>query len=162
MASENPPKQAIDILTKEQGGELKAHGAASLLLSRNKLPIFLSKVPQVNTEPSVIPPQLPQLGHQGGLDLSHLDSTVQFFCVKGLATTTHRSYQSGLNRFCRFCIEHNVDHFPVSESLLCYFVASLGRQRLAPSTIKTYLGGIRHAQIVRGYPAPGESSSLLR
>ena len=57
-------------------------------------------------------------------------------------------------------MEHNVDPFPVSESLLCYFVASLGQQRLAPSTIKTYLAGIRHAQIVRGYPAPRESSSL--
>ena len=30
VASANPPKQAIDILTKEQGGELKPHGAASL------------------------------------------------------------------------------------------------------------------------------------
>ena len=59
-------------------------------------------------------------------------------------------------------MEHNVDPFPVSESLLCYFVASLGQQRLAPSTIKTYLAGIRHAQIVRGYPAPRESSSLPR
>ena len=59
-------------------------------------------------------------------------------------------------------MEHNVDPFPVSESLLCYFVASLGRQGLAPSTIKTYLAGIRHAQIVRGYPAPRESSSLPR
>ena len=59
-------------------------------------------------------------------------------------------------------MEHNVDPFPVSECLLCYFVASLGRQGLAPSTIKTYLAGIRHAQIVRGYPAPRESSSLPR
>ena len=31
------------------------------LLSCNKLPIFLSKVPQANAEPIVIPPQLPQL-----------------------------------------------------------------------------------------------------
>ena len=30
VTSENPPKQAIDILTKEQGGELEAHEAASL------------------------------------------------------------------------------------------------------------------------------------
>ena len=32
VASEHPPKQAIDILTKGQGGELKAHGAASLFM----------------------------------------------------------------------------------------------------------------------------------
>ena len=30
VTSENPPKQAIDVLTKEQGGELEAHEAASL------------------------------------------------------------------------------------------------------------------------------------
>lgn len=60
------------------------------------------------------------------------------------------------------CATYNVEPFPVSESLLCYFVASLGQQGLAPSTIKTYLAGIRHAQILRGYPAPRESSSLPR
>ena len=31
------------------------------LLSRNKLPLFLSKVTQANAEPTAIPPQLPQL-----------------------------------------------------------------------------------------------------
>jgi len=30
VTSENPPKQAIDVLTKEQGGELEAHEAPSL------------------------------------------------------------------------------------------------------------------------------------
>ena len=44
--------------------------------------------------------------------------------------------------------------FPVSESLLCYFVASLARQGLAPATIKTYLAGVRHAQIMRGFEEP--------
>ena len=37
VASEHPPKQAIDILTKEQGGELKAHGAASLPRDRRQV-----------------------------------------------------------------------------------------------------------------------------
>ena len=37
VASENPPKQAIDILTKEQGGELEAHGAANLPKDTNPL-----------------------------------------------------------------------------------------------------------------------------
>ena len=34
------------------------------------------------------------------LDLSQLDAIVQFFCLKRLATSTHRTYQSALNRFC--------------------------------------------------------------
>ena len=42
--------------------------------------------------------------------------------------------------------------FPTSESVLCYFVVSLGRQGLAPGTIRTYLAAVRHEQIVRGLP----------
>ena len=52
--------------------------------------------------------------------------------------------------------------FPVSKSLLCYFVASLARQGLAPATIKTYLAGVRHAQIMRGFEEPRQHSTLPR
>ena len=52
--------------------------------------------------------------------------------------------------------------FPVSESLLCCFVTALARQGLAPSTIRTYLASVRHAQIVRGLPEPREHSGLPR
>ena len=54
------------------------------------------------------------------------------------------------------------DPFPVSESLLCYFVASLARQGLAPTTIRTYLPAVRHAQIMRGFPEPRQFPSLPR
>ena len=46
--------------------------------------------------------------------------------------------------------------------LLCSFVASLAQQGLAPTTIRTYLAAIRHAQIVRGFPEPRQHSSLPR
>ena len=52
--------------------------------------------------------------------------------------------------------------FPVTESLLCYFVATLANQGLAPSTIKTYLATVRHAQITRCLPEPRHDSSLPR
>ena len=42
--------------------------------------------------------------------------------------------------------------FPASESVLCYFVVSLGKQGLAPGTIRTYLAAVRHELIVRGFP----------
>ena len=45
---------------------------------------------------------------------------------------------------------------------MCYYVAYLAEQRLAPSSIKTYLAAIRHAQVVRGFPEPRQSSSLPR
>ena len=53
-------------------------------------------------------------------------------------------------------------HFQCQNHLLCYFVAALARQGLAPSTIRTYLPSVRHAQIVRGLPEPREHSGLPR
>ena len=47
------------------------------------------------------------------------------------------------------------DVFPVSEQLLCYFVAALAEQGLAPATI----AAVRHAQVVRGLPEPRASPS---
>lgn len=62
-----------------------------------------------------------------------------------------------------FCFAFGVPApFPVSETLLCYFVTSLAQQGCAPSTIKTYLAAVRHAQIMREHPEPRETSSLPR
>ena len=52
------------------------------------------------------------------------------------------------------------DLFPVSEMLLCYFVASLMQESIAPATILTDLADVQHAKIMRGHPEPHESSSL--
>ena len=95
-----------------------------------------------------------------GLDLSQLDGTVQFFCAKGIAPSTHHTYQSALRKFSNFCSQYNiVSPFPVSEAISCYYAAS---QKLSPQTIKTYLAGIRHMQITLGLPEPKEFSSLPR
>ena len=40
---------------------------------------------------------------------------------------------------------------PTTEATLCYFVACLGQQCLAHSTIRTYLSGIRQFKIAHGY-----------
>ena len=62
-----------------------------------------------------------------------------------------------------FCFKYHVlSPFPVSESMLCYFVVSLAREGLAPSTIKTYLAAVRHAHIERGYPDLRDGTSLPR
>ena len=57
---------------------------------------------------------------------------------------------------------YGVNPFPVSESLLCYFVASLARQGLTPAMIRTYLAGVRHAQIMRGFEEPRQHLTLSR
>jgi len=53
-----------------------------------------------------------------------------------------------------FCKAINEQPFPVREQLLCRFVASLGQQKLKHRTIKTYLSGIRFAQIHLGMGNP--------
>ncbi len=68
----------------------------------------------------------------------------------------------GLKRFLSFCHDHRPTPFPVSDHLLCYFVAFLAQQDLAPGTIKVYLAGVRHAQIMRGYPERRQNSTLPR
>ena len=85
---------------------------------------------------------------------------VQFYCGKGLAESTQKTYRVALNRYSQFCTMYGVNPFPVSESPLCYFVASLARQGLTPATIRTYLAGVRHAQIMRGFEEPRQHSTL--
>jgi len=91
----------------------------------------------------------------------HLDVAVQLFCSKGLADSTHKTYQSALKKFNIFCSIYGIlIPFPVSEAILCYFVTYLARQNLSPQTIKTHLEGVRNTQIILGLPEPRAFSPL--
>ena len=66
-------------------------------------------------------------------------------------------------RFSAFCGKYGITRpFPVDELSLCHFVAAMAKDGLAPATVKTYLAGIRHVQIMRGLPEPSQSGSLPR
>ena len=128
-------------------------------LSRNRLSAFLSKARCPDPLPTALPQELPELL----LDLTGWTSPrwTRRYCNHGIADSTRRTYQSGLNRYLSFCYVFGVAApFPVSEALLCYFVTSLAREGVAPSTVRTYLAVVRHAQVVRGHPGPRELSSL--
>ena len=102
-------------------------------------------------------------GPQPRLDVSVLDPAVLHYCEKGLADSTHKTYNAVIKRFLSFCQLFNIQsRFPVSESTLRYFVEALAKQGLAPGTVKTYLAAVRHAQIMRGLPEPRQGSSLPR
>ena len=97
------------------------------------------------------------------LKIAKLDLAVQYFCEKGLADSTHKVYQSAIHTFTSFCSLYSITiPFPVSEAILCYYVMYLAGQHLSPQTIKTYLAGIRHTQILLGLSEPREFSSLSR
>ena len=80
---------------------------------------------------------------------------------QGLAQSTQSTYKAALRRFHRFCVQFNVvTPFPVTEQLLCCFIAHLADQGLAPQTTKGYLSAVRSMQISLGLPDPRERSSL--
>ena len=65
----------------------------------------------------------------------------------GLAPSTHKSYNSAKRRFLCFCNQAQLNPLPISETLLCRYVAHLAEEGLTPRTIKAYLSAIRHLQV---------------
>ena len=63
-------------------------------------------------------------------------------------------YASAQNKYLCFC--HSIDYapLPLSEHLLCLFIASLQKEGLRYSTMKTYLSGLRHFSISSGKGDP--------
>ena len=61
-----------------------------------------------------------------------------------------------------FCVQAHLNPLPVSESLLCRYVAYLAEEGLAPKTIKLYLSAIRHLQVSMNLSDPkiGEMARL--
>ena len=84
-----------------------------------------------------------------------LEDSVRRLFNKGLAASTQKAYGSAVNRYLAFCKLFNISKpFPLSEQVLCYFVSHLSAQGLRHQTIKSYVSGIRHAQIALGLPDP--------
>ena len=79
---------------------------------------------------------------------------MEHYFRSGLAPSTHKSYDSAKRRFLCFCTQAGLDPLPVSENLLCRYVAYLAEQGLAPKTIKLYLSAIRHLQVSMSLPDP--------
>ena len=73
------------------------------------------------------------------LALPDLESTVSGYLAQSLAPSTFRTYQSGQRRFLRFCTDAGLQPLPLTENLLCLFVAHLASQGVVPQTIKAYL-----------------------
>ena len=101
----------------------------------------------------------PSEGHapqqQTRLELANLDPVVQGYFEAGLAPSTRRTYQSGINRFITFCSTYRIPTpLPVSQSTLCYFILALAKEGLAYSTIKCYLSAVRHLHILHNLPEP--------
>ena len=102
-------------------------------------------IPTAGNTPAAASPPMPRLA------LTSLENNVSRYIAQALAPTTFRAYQSGQRRFLRFCTEAGLQPLPLSENLLCLFVAHLASEGLVPQTIKSYLLAVRHFHIVAGH-----------
>ena len=74
------------------------------------------------------------------LDFGELDRCAAFFFANGLAAFSQKTYKSVENHYVGFCQCYSiVPLLPVSESVLCKFVAYLADQGLKYRTIKTFI-----------------------
>ena len=59
-----------------------------------------------------------------------------------------------MNRYISFCTSYSLQAFPLSESVLCHFVALLVCECMSYSTIRLYLSAARYHQILESGPDP--------
>ena len=76
----------------------------------------------------------------------------------GLAPSTQRAYKAGKKRYLQFCGRVAISLLPVSETMLCRFLAFLRLEGLCHQTAKSYLSAVRHLQISQGLGDPTISS----
>ena len=128
-------------------------------LSRNQQRLFFTMHKTAHSEPSCIDSSILQWlinPQQLRLDVTSLDSTVQFFVQR--AQTLHKKHTS-LNYINLLPFVLHTQLQP-PEDILCYFASYLAVQGLSPQTIKVYLAGIHHMQISIDLPDPKEFSSM--
>ena len=91
-----------------------------------------------------------------------MDGRASFYFAQGLAASIVKTYQSGINRFQKYCQCNHYVCCPVSEVVLCGFVSALADEGLKHRSIKTYLSGVRYHQIKSGYPDPFQGPAMPR
>lgn len=103
------------------------------------------------------------VGFQTRLVIPVLEGAVQWYLQRGLAPSTHKTYQTGICKFINFCNQfHICNPIPVSQHLLCYYAACLASLGLSPVTVKSHLAAVRHLQVTEGFPEPSKCKSLAR
>ena len=88
------------------------------------------------------------------MDISILVPTVRELFTAGIAKSTQKTYKSGSKRYTDFCDNYELTAFPISKSVLMYFVAFLYKEGLSAGAVKSYLAAARHAQISLGLGDP--------
>ena len=86
-----------------------------------------------------------------------MDTAVHELLVRGVSRATLATYASGKKRYLSFCEQFGLSPLPVSETILCRFVAFLSAIPINYQSIRSYLSAVRHLQITSGLPDPALS-----
>lgn len=89
-----------------------------------------------------------------------LEGLLSHYQSLGVASSTRRTYQTGLRAFQQFCYQFSIPPFPASPLTLRYFCCSIAH-KVSHKTIKVYLAGIRLEHIESGFRDP-MNNELLR
>ena len=84
------------------------------------------------------------------MDITSLQTALQGYYQKGLAKSTHKSYQAGQKRYLTFCSEVKRSAVPTTEETLLLFVTHLAQHELTHATIKVYLSAVRNLHVTAG------------
>ena len=76
-----------------------------------------------------------------------METALHQFLDAGLAASTKKVYAAGWSRYQRFIQSFHLALLPISTENVTLFVAFLGSQGLAVSTIESYLAALRHFQL---------------
>ena len=132
------------------------HNIVADAISHDNLTLLYSLVPQAQRSGPSTSDSIPVITTE--LGVTSLDSTVCTVAANRLSANTSKSYRSGLNRYLSFCASYSLPAFPLSESTLCHFVASLVTEGMSYPTIRLYLSAVRHHQLMEGGPDPSFTS----
>ena len=69
------------------------------------------------------------------MGIAELETKVQQFLEAGLADSSKRVYKAGGQRFLSFCQQFSLPSIPITQEKATLFVAFLGAEGLATSTV---------------------------
>ena len=71
--------------------------------------------------------------------------------TRTLAPNTNIAYNRAYNKYNQFCIDHNLQTFPIHETNLMLYITSISSTSI--SNINVTIAAIKHQSIIQGYHA---------
>lgn len=81
---------------------------------------------------------------------------------QGLAANSRKTYSQAVSKYFNFCIKYNQDPFIIDELLILRFITYLSISKMAASSIRVYLAGVRAWAIASGLPPPFVYSQRIK